>query len=45
MQFEKVSKLRELTVQIFVYGVETFLKVFLSELADRVVCGVVINIR
>jgi hypothetical protein len=45
MKFEKVSKLRELTVQIFVYGVETILKVLLSELADRVVCGVVINIR
>jgi hypothetical protein len=39
-----VSKLCKLAVQIFVNGVESLLEFFLSELADRVVCGVVINI-
>ena len=45
MYFKKVSKLCKLAVQIFVNGVEALLELFLSELADGVVCGVVINIR
>jgi hypothetical protein len=40
-----VSKLCKLAVQILINGVESLLELFLSELADRVVCGVVINIR
>jgi len=45
MQFEKVSKLGKFTVQIFVNGVKTFLELLLGELADGIMCGIVIDIR
>ena len=45
MQFEKVTKLGKFTVQIFVNGIKTFLELLFGELADGVVCGIVINIR
>jgi hypothetical protein len=45
MQFEKVSKLGKFTVQIFVNGVKTFLELLLCELANGIMCGVVIYIR
>jgi hypothetical protein len=40
-----MSKLCKLTVQIFVNGVESLLELFLGELADWVVCGIMINVR
>jgi hypothetical protein len=40
-----VSKLGKFTVQIFVYGVKTFLELLLGELADGIMCGIVIDIR
>jgi hypothetical protein len=45
MQFEKVSKLGKFTVQILVNGVKSFLELLLGELADGIVCGIVIDIR
>ena len=39
-----MSKLCKLTVQIFVNGVEPFLELFLCELADWVVCRIMINV-
>jgi hypothetical protein len=44
MEFEEMSKLRKLAVQIFVNGIEPLLELLLSELADWVVRGVMINV-
>jgi len=44
VQFEKISELRKLTVEIFVNGIEALLELFLGELANGVVGGVMIDI-
>jgi len=44
MQLQQVPKLGELTVQIFIHGIETLLELLLCELADGVVRGVVVDI-
>lgn len=44
MEFEKVSELCKLAIQIFVNGVEPILEFFFSEFADWVVCGIMINV-
>ncbi len=45
MEFEEMSKLRKFAVQIFINGVEPLLEFFFRELADWVVCGIMINVR
>jgi hypothetical protein len=44
VELEEMSKLCKFAVQIFVYGVEPLLELLLSELADWVVCGIMINV-
>ncbi len=44
MEFEKVSKLRKLAVEILINSVEPVLKLFFGEFADWVVCGIMINV-
>ena len=44
MEFEKVSELCKLTIQVFVNGVEPLLEFFFGKLADWVVCGIMINV-
>jgi hypothetical protein len=45
MQLKKVSEFCKFAVQIFVNGVKPFLELLLGELADGVMCGVMIDIR
>jgi len=40
-----MPKLRQFTVQIFVYSIEAFLEFFFSEFADRIMGRVVVNVR
>jgi hypothetical protein len=40
-----MPKLRQFTVQIFVYSIETFLEFFFSEFADRVMSRIVVDVR
>jgi len=44
VQLEKISELGKFTVEIFVDGVEALLELFLGELANGVVGGVMIDI-
>ena len=39
-----MSKLRQLAIEIFIHSIESLLEFFLSELADRVVRGIVVDI-
>ena len=40
-----MSKLRQLAIEIFIDSIESLLEFFLSELANRVVRGIVVDIR
>jgi len=44
VEFEEMPELCKLTVQVFVNSVEPLLELLLSELADWVVCGIMINV-
>jgi len=44
VEFEKVPKLRQLTVQVLVYRIETLLKLLGGQTADRIVSRVVVNV-
>jgi len=44
MEFEEMSKLCKLAVQIFVNGVEPLLELFFCKLADWDMCGIMINV-
>ena len=40
-----MDKLRKFTIEIFVYRIETLLKLFIGQLANRIMGRVVVNIR
>ena len=40
-----MAKLRKFTIEIFVYRIETLLEVFRGELANRIVCRIMIYVR
>jgi hypothetical protein len=44
VKFEKMAKLRKFAIQIFVDGVEPLLELLLGELADGIMCRIMINI-
>ena len=45
MKLEKVSKLRQLAVQVLVNRIETLLKFFWGQTADRIMGRVMVNVR
>ena len=45
MKLQKVTKLRKLAVEVLVHSVKALLQLLLGQLADGIMCGVVVYIR